>query len=115
MPRVRRLVLRQRRFLGSQDVDDLVQDILLSVHAARATYDPTRPFLPWLLAITRNRLADAARRYARRTTYEVPGDEVDVTFSSERPNSLIEEYRDPHALQHAIRPFPMDNARRSSC
>ena len=57
------LVRRQRGFAGVAEVEDLVQDVLLSVHAVRATYDPSRPFGPWLLAIVRNRLVDGARRY----------------------------------------------------
>jgi DNA-directed RNA polymerase specialized sigma24 family protein len=32
------------------DHEDLLQEVLLSVHAARATYDPTRPFI--LLSFT---------------------------------------------------------------
>jgi DNA-directed RNA polymerase specialized sigma24 family protein len=62
-PRLRQIVRGQRRFLKIEDIEDLVQDILLSLHAVRASYDPRRPFMPWLMAITRNRLADAARRY----------------------------------------------------
>ena len=57
-PRLRRIIRSQRSFLGTEDIEDLVQDILLSVHSVRATYDPDRPFMPWLLAITRNRLAE---------------------------------------------------------
>src|SRR4030081_2436438 len=57
--RVRQIVRRRRAFLEHADVEDLVQDVLLSVHAVRATYDATRPFIPWLLAITRNRLPAA--------------------------------------------------------
>ena len=106
LPRVRGLVRRQRRFVGSEEVDDLVQDILLSVHSARATYNPTRPFLPWLLAIARNRLADGARRHDRQSAHEVPVDDVDVTFSSSRPNLLTGEYRDPQALKHAVGALP---------
>lgn len=42
-------------------VDDLVQETLLSIHAKRATFDPHRPFLPWLAAIARYRFVDALR------------------------------------------------------
>ena len=70
-PRLRRVVRGQRRALKVEDVEDLVQDILLSLHAVRASYDPQRPFMPWLLAIARNRLADGSRRYARRAAHEV--------------------------------------------
>ncbi|ACA19380.1 RNA polymerase, sigma-24 subunit, ECF subfamily [Methylobacterium sp. 4-46] len=47
-------------------VDDVVQDALLTVHRARATYDPARPFLPWLRAIAQRRAIDLVRRTGRR-------------------------------------------------
>src|SRR5258708_17267070 len=103
--RVRRIVRYRRAFLDHADVEDLVQDVLLSVHAVRATYDGRRPFIPWLLAITRNRLADAARRYARRSAREVVVDDLDVTFFSESTNTMT-TYRDPDALQDAIAELP---------
>src|SRR5262249_11326326 len=59
-PRLRQIVRRQRRFVSAEAIEDLVQDILLSLHAVRASYDPRRPFMPWLMAITRNRLVDGA-------------------------------------------------------
>lgn len=46
-------------------LDDLVQDTLLSVHRKRASYDPARPFLPWLAAIARYRWVDHLRRAYR--------------------------------------------------
>ena len=104
--RVRQIVRHRRAFLGHADVEDLVQDVLLSVHAVRATYDATRPFLPWLLAITRNRLADAARRYVRHGAREVVVDDLDVTFFSERTNTMTTTYGDPDALKEAIANLP---------
>lgn len=47
-------------------IDDVVQETLLTVHRARATYDPARPFLPWLRAIAQRRAIDASRRTGRR-------------------------------------------------
>jgi RNA polymerase sigma factor (sigma-70 family) len=104
--RVRRIVRHRRAFLEHADVEDLVQDVLLSVHAVRATYDGTRPFIPWLLAITRNRLVDAARRYARHGAREVVVDDLDVTFLSERTNGVTTTYGDPEALRDAIADLP---------
>lgn len=43
-------------------VDDLIQDTLMSLHSKRATFDPARPFYPWLAAIARYRWIDALRR-----------------------------------------------------
>jgi RNA polymerase sigma-70 factor (ECF subfamily) len=99
--------VRQRfRFLQPQDIEDLVQDILLSVHAARATYDPARPFLPWLMAIARNRMADGARRYARRRAHEVAAEEGPETFASEGANTSAGGYGDAEALARAMTELP---------
>lgn len=104
-PRLLMMVRRQRRFLDPADIDDIVQEILISVHAVRATYDPSRPFMPWLIAIARNRLADRARRDARRNANEVLVDELPVTFSEEE-TKLVDAYGDPEALRHAINTLP---------
>jgi RNA polymerase sigma factor (sigma-70 family) len=105
-PMLRRAIRRQRGFLKSPDVEDLVQDVLLSLHEVRATYDPDRPFLPWIMAIARNRVADGARRYMSRSSHEVVVEELPETFSIDDPNSYGESYGDPEALRLAIRTLP---------
>lgn len=105
-PRVRTFVLRARGFLASEDVEDLVQDVLLSLHAVRATYDWRRPFMPWLFAIVRNRLADGARRYARTSAREVQTEFLDVTFAAESANIATEAYGDQESLLRAIQGLP---------
>ncbi len=40
------------------DRDDVVQEILTSIHKARHTYDPSRPLMPWVMAIARYRIHD---------------------------------------------------------
>lgn len=47
-------------------IDDLCQEVLMALHAKRATYDPQRAFLPWLAAIARYRWVDHLRRVYRR-------------------------------------------------
>ena len=105
-PRLRRIVRRHRGFLSREDVEDLVQDILVSVHTVRATYDPTRPFMPWILAIARNRLVDSARRYARTSAFEVTVEDLAVTFSEQGTNIPAETVYDPEALTQAIHGLP---------
>jgi RNA polymerase sigma factor (sigma-70 family) len=51
-----------RRTGGTSDVEDLVQETLIAVHTKRASYDPARPFGPWLFAVARYKLVDAMRR-----------------------------------------------------
>jgi RNA polymerase sigma factor (sigma-70 family) len=105
-PRIRQIVGRRRGFAGRADVEDLVQDILLSLHAVRATYDPNRPFMPWLLAIISNRLADGARRYARQTAREVHVDDPAVTFADRPTNTNHETFEDREVLEQAIQSLP---------
>jgi RNA polymerase sigma-70 factor (ECF subfamily) len=57
-------------------VDDVVQDVLLTVHRARATYDPMRPFLPWLRAIAQRRAVDVLRTHIRTAAREVADDDA---------------------------------------
>lgn len=52
-------------------VDDVVQECLLSLHAARHTYSPERSFAAWFYAIARNRLIDGIRRATRRRAREI--------------------------------------------
>ncbi len=51
-----------RRRVPPHQLDDLVQDVLLALHNKRATWDKTRPFLPWLAAIARYRWVDHLRK-----------------------------------------------------
>jgi RNA polymerase sigma-70 factor (ECF subfamily) len=103
--RVRHVVRRQRGFVGTAEVEDLVQDVLLSVHTVRATYDPRRPFIPWLMAIVRNRLADGARRYARHGAREVHVDNLDVTFADPHANTN-EDVCERTSLHAAVQGLP---------
>jgi RNA polymerase sigma factor (sigma-70 family) len=105
-PMLRRAIQRQRSFLQVSDVEDIVQDTLISLHAVRATYDPARPFLPWLMAIAHNRLVDAARRHGRRSAHEVSVAEYPETFSDEPTNRFDGTYGDPEALKDAINQLP---------
>ena len=41
--------------------EDAVQDVLLALHEKRHTYDPSRPFGPWLAAIARYKWIDRLR------------------------------------------------------
>jgi RNA polymerase sigma-70 factor (ECF subfamily) len=74
---LRLLAAEARGFVGRRIgwadwAEDVVQDTLLTVHRARRTYDPSRPFLPWFYAIVNSRLIDALRVRRRVTMREVP-------------------------------------------
>lgn len=93
-----------RRQLTPPDVDDAVQDILLSLHSIRHTYDPARPFKPWLVAIARRRLIDRLRSQWRRAQHEDPLDD-DVTIADGRANAH-ENVLELRALRRAVETLP---------
>jgi RNA polymerase sigma factor (sigma-70 family) len=49
------------RRVNPAQLDDLVQETLISLHRKRASFDASRPFLPWLAAIARYRWVDHLR------------------------------------------------------
>jgi RNA polymerase sigma-70 factor (ECF subfamily) len=53
------------RRIAPGNLDDLVQETLIALHNKRASWDPSRPFLPWLAAIARYRWVDHLRRLYR--------------------------------------------------
>lgn len=59
------------------EAEDAVQDTLLSLHRVRHTYDPARPFRPWLMAIAERRVADRLRRLARQRGLTPPVEEAE--------------------------------------
>jgi len=52
-------------------IDDVAQETLLTVHAARRTYDSSRPFAPWFYAILSSRMIDVFRREKRVSAREL--------------------------------------------
>lgn len=84
--RLRRMIRTRAPYLQAADIEDIVQDTLLSLHASRATWDPARPFMPWLASIARNRMADHARRYGRRTALDLAMADFVETFDGMATN-----------------------------
>jgi RNA polymerase sigma-70 factor (ECF subfamily) len=82
-PYLRALAARHRALSG--EVEDAVQDILLTLHAIRHTYDPSRPFGPWLVAIAGRRIVDRLRLRGRRAAETALGPEHE-TIAATGPN-----------------------------
>ena len=69
LPHVRRFV--GRRLGDPSAMEDVVQNVFVSLHRARHTYRAERPFGPWLFSIARNATTDQRRVRARRVGREV--------------------------------------------
>jgi RNA polymerase sigma-70 factor (ECF subfamily) len=61
--------------------DDLVQEVMMTLHQKMQTYDPQQPFLPWIKTIAKHRWIDMLRKIYRRmeTTLD---DETDLLFQT---------------------------------
>ncbi len=55
-------------------IDDVAQEVLLTVHKARSTYDVKRPFAPWFYAILSHRMIDVLRKEKRVSSRELGTD-----------------------------------------
>ncbi|CCG86037.1 sigma-70 family RNA polymerase sigma factor [Erwinia piriflorinigrans] len=64
VPAIRAFV--RRKICDEALVEDVVQEALLAIHRVRHTYDPQRPILPWVAAISSARAIDALRQSGRR-------------------------------------------------
>jgi RNA polymerase sigma-70 factor (ECF subfamily) len=75
----------RRQGVPPDRVADVVQEVLLTIHRARATYDPMRPFLPWLRAIATRRAIDALRTHSRSAGREVADDDAYLNHPGSDP------------------------------
>lgn len=60
------------RRLPPAAVEDAVQDTLVAIHTKRHTFDPARPFGPWLAGVARYKWIDRLRIAARHAADELP-------------------------------------------
>jgi RNA polymerase sigma-70 factor (ECF subfamily) len=68
-PQLHRFFLAQ--FVSRRYADDLLQETWLRIHAARHTYRPGEPVLPWIYALARHVRVDHYRRTRRREDREL--------------------------------------------
>ena len=101
-PYLRSLAARRHRDPG--DVEDAVQDVLLTIHSIRQTYDPTRPFAPWLVAIANRRFIDRLRRQGRTRDREIPLTAEHETFYE--PAANLDERPDGRELEGMVNNLP---------
>ena len=95
------------RLRDATEAEDAVQDTLLTIHRARASYDASRPFRPWLVAITERRALDRIRARSRRSGREATLDlaaELPATESS--ADAALDAARAAAKLRDAVQDLP---------
>lgn len=96
-----------KRLSFSSDVDDLMQEILISIHKARHTYDGNRPYKPWVFAIATFRLQDYLRtHYADQLRHAVDFDELVETL----PEHVTESEMSYESISGEVQKLPEKQA-----
>lgn len=104
---IARVVIRNRaRSFRAMDVEDVVQDVLMALHRVRATYDPTRPFMPWMMTILQSRLVDRLRKMQRTSANEVLVEALPEAALVDPGDWDMQEYGDAEHLLREITELP---------
>jgi RNA polymerase sigma-70 factor (ECF subfamily) len=103
IPYLRRFV--QRRLLNAAAAEDVVQNVLISIHRARGTYRAERRFTPWLHAIARNAIIDQTRKHARLSRREISLEADGVSEPSTDPVEPASQRLSPE-LEGALSALP---------
>ncbi|WP_439596913.1 RNA polymerase sigma factor [Falsiroseomonas sp.] len=101
-PRLRQIA--RARIRDAAEVEDAVQDALMTIHALRHTYDPARPFGPWMTTIATRRAIDRLRRRGRGAGRESTLDELPETVAAVAP--VAEERIAARNLREAVADLP---------
>ena len=96
-----------RRLNASSEVDDVLQEILISIHKARHTYDGRRPYKPWAFAIAKFRLQDHLRaHYADHLI-----DALDISeFEELLPDDVTENAFNYESISKEVEKLPAKQA-----
>jgi RNA polymerase sigma factor (sigma-70 family) len=97
--------LARRALKDQTDIEEAVQDVLLTIHQIRHTYEPGRPFAPWLATIAQRRFVDRIRANARLAARKLAAAQVALVEADGfyEPPEEIEDY---DALRAAIDTLP---------
>jgi RNA polymerase sigma factor (sigma-70 family) len=81
----------RRRVFNPEMVPDVYQEVLLTLHKARFTYEPSRPLGPWLFTVARNSILDALGKNRKFAEREVPTETLPESSAAEMDGSLGDE------------------------
>ncbi|UJM91722.1 sigma-70 family RNA polymerase sigma factor [Rhodanobacter denitrificans] len=97
----------RRQGVAQDQLDDVVQEALITVHRVRHTYDPTRSYDAWLTAIASRRAIDALRRCGRRDSRELRDDvALDQHPDADDASAATEGEQRAQRLHEAIAELP---------
>lgn len=114
-PVIRGIVRARGAALGADQAEDVVQEVLLTIHLKRQTWREDAPLRPWLYAVTRHKVIDAFRARGQRIMLPVedladalPAAEAADPFAASDMARVIDRL-EPRAAQ-IVRAIGLDGA-----
>lgn len=86
-PVLRGIVRARGRSLGPEGCEDVVQEVLLTIHLKRQTWREDAALRPWLYAVTRHKVIDAFRARGQRVDVDID-DFAETLPAPEGPDPL---------------------------
>ena len=103
-PMLKRMVGRR---LAACDVEDVTQEILISIHKARPTYDGMRPIMPWLASIAKFRISDHLRKHYTQRQDKT----VDISELENILTDVTEDAADRESMDELLEGVPENHKR----
>lgn len=91
----RAYLLKRCAHLGKDRVDDLIQEVLMAIHAKKSSYRTDLPILPWIFTITRHKMIDEIRAQQRKN-------KLSDAFSEELPHLTDDVMEERENLEDLI-------------
>ena len=84
----------KKRVFRPDQVQDVYQEVLLTFHKARHSYEPGRPLGPWLFTVARNSLLTALGKNRKFVEREVPMERLPDVAPMEKDLSLEDDLQE---------------------
>jgi RNA polymerase sigma-70 factor, ECF subfamily len=82
--------LLRRRLSDNTEIEDICQEAMIAIYKSRHTYQPERPFEPWLFAIVRKVSGEHLRQARQRWGFQVAVDELPEMSIEGSPSEDLE-------------------------
>ncbi|MCB1179718.1 MAG: RNA polymerase sigma factor [Leptospiraceae bacterium] len=81
------------KIFNPADREDLLQEILLGIHRAKDSFDPTKKIRPWLYSIINFKIIDYIRAYKRKSFISYQSDSPETPVYFDFINEKEEEFK----------------------
>ncbi len=91
----------QKKIQNSNDVDDVIQETLISIHRALHTYDKRIAISKWIYTIAHRRYVDFIRKYSKTQKNKVELETI-IEFPANKEIELIEQYEQSDRIKSVL-------------